>query len=419
MIKMRDNRKDKDDQKSIKREYQYDLAIIGGLGHVGLPLGIVFAHKGLETCLIDIDKEKVAQVQRGNMPFIEYDAEQLLKEVLANKKLSISLEQKTVAQARNVVIAIGTPIDEHLNPKTRQFLETLEQFKPYLNPKQTIIVRSTVYPNTCNQLQRMLKKGNDLEWKIAYCPERTVQGYAVRELTELPQIVSGLSNEAVDRAVVLFQKISPKIIKTSIKEAELTKLFSNVYRYIQFALTNEFYMISHKFEVDYDKIRKVMTEGYERIVNLPSPGFAAGPCLLKDTMQLAAFDPQGFQLGKVAMDINEGLPNFMIENLRREYDLEKSVVGILGMAFKANIDDIRDSLSFKLGKILRRHGSTVYYSDEFAQNPDFVSKEELIDRSDIVIIGVPHTAYNGLSIPQPKKVIDLWGVTKKNLSNHG
>ena len=186
MIKMKDKKKYGNDQDSLKKEYPYDIAIIGGLGHVGLPLGIVCADKGLETCLIDIDGKKAAQVQRGEMPFIEYGAEPLLKKVIASKKLSISLEQRTVAQARNVVIAIGTPIDEYLNPKTRQFLETIEQFKPHFNPEQTIIVRSTVYPNTCYQLQKMLKKENDLEWKIAYCPERIVQGYAVRELSELP-----------------------------------------------------------------------------------------------------------------------------------------------------------------------------------------------------------------------------------------
>ena len=147
-----------------------------------------------------------------------------------------------------------------------------------------------------------------------------------------------------------------KIITTSIKEAELIKLFSNAWRYIQFATANQFYMISENFGVDYNQVRSAMVDGYERAEKLPSAGFAAGPCLLKDTMQLSAFYNNNFLLGHTAMMVNEGLPNFIVEDLRKRYDIGKTTVGILGMAFKADIDDVRDSLSFKLGKILLFHG---------------------------------------------------------------
>ncbi len=196
-------------------------------------------------------------------------------------------------------------------------------------------------------------------------------------------------------------------------EAEMIKLFSNTWRYIQFAVANQFYMISNNFGVDYDKVRDAMREGYERAHSVPGAGFAAGPCLLKDTMQLAAFSGNNFLLGHGAMMVNEGLPNYLVENLRKKHDLEKTKVGILGMAFKADIDDIRDSLSFKLGKILRFHGTQVYYSDEYAKNPDFVSKEELVKESDVIIVAVPHSAYKGLKIPKNKEVVDLWKVVGK------
>jgi UDP-N-acetyl-D-mannosaminuronic acid dehydrogenase len=156
-----------------------------------------------------------------------------------------------------------------------------------------------------------------------------------------------------------------------------------------------------------------MMEGYGRAATLPVAGFAAGPCLLKDTMQLSAFCGNEFILGHAAMMINEGLPNFIVKNLSKKYDLSKVSVGILGMAFKADIDDVRDSLSFKLGKILRFQGGTVYYSDEYAKNPDFISKEELLKLSDIVIVAVPHSAYKGLVIPARIEVVDLWGITKR------
>ncbi len=342
---------------------------------------------------------------------MEYDAEPILKKVIRNENLKISLDIGDVPLARYVIIAIGTPVDEYLNPKTRAFLDAVKNLKDHLHKDQIIIIRSTVYPHTCRQLLNML--GGD--WHIAYCPERIIQGYAIRELKGLPQIVAGLSEKAVEEASKLFGILSPKIIVASIGEAELVKLFSNAWRYIQFAVTNQFYMISNNFGVDYDKVRYAMVEGYGRAATLPTAGFAAGPCLLKDTMQLVAFNNNNFLLGHAAMMVNEGLPNFIVEDLRKKYDLSKTKVGILGMAFKADIDDIRDSLSYKLGKILRFHGAKVYYSDEFAKDPTFVSKEELIKLSDVVIIGVPHSSYKGLIIPEKAEVIDLWGITKKKL----
>ncbi|MCZ7355820.1 MAG: nucleotide sugar dehydrogenase [Candidatus Methanoperedens sp.] len=388
----------------------FDVIIVGGLGHVGLPLGLAFADKGLKVCLYDLDQKKADVVRQGTMPFIEYGAEPILKKVLKKGNLEISLDINSISKARNVIIAIGTPVDEYLNPKTRIFLEFFARLKENLHKDQLIIIRSTVYPRTCQQVLNLL--GGD-GWNIAYCPERIVQGYAIKELKELPQIIAGLSEKAIEDAAELFSVLSPKIIRTSIEEAELVKLFSNAWRYIQFAVTNQFYMIAHNFGVDYNRVRQAMMEGYGRAATLPTAGFAAGPCLLKDTMQLSAFNTNNFLLGHAAMMINEGLPNFIVEDLSRRYDLSKTAVGILGMAYKNDIDDIRDSLSYKLGKILRFYGARVYYSDEYAKDPTFVSKEEAINLSKVLIIGVPHSAYKQLKFPPNKEIIDLWGILKK------
>jgi UDP-N-acetyl-D-mannosaminuronic acid dehydrogenase len=385
----------------------YDIVIVGGLGHVGLPLGLVFANKKFRVCLYDVNADTAKQVRNGIMPFIEYGAEPILKKVLKNGNLEITTDAKNIAKAEHVIIAIGTPVDEYLNPRTRVFLESFARIKKYLHKEQTIIIRSSVYPNTCKQVMKLL---GGREWKIAYCPERIVQGYAVKELSVLPQIIAGMTNEAGDSASALFGAISPKIIRASMGEAELTKLFSNAWRYIQFAVTNQFYMISEGFGVDYNKVRYAMTEGYGRAATLPTAGFAAGPCLLKDTMQLSAFSSNNFLLGHAAMMINEGLPNFIVEKLRKTHDLANTTVGILGMAFKADIDDIRDSLSYKLGKIFRFHGAEVLYSDEFAKDPTFVSKERLLALSDVVIIGVPHSMYKQLPMRDDLEIIDIWGV---------
>ena len=256
--------------------------------------------------------------------------------------------------------------------------------------------------------------GNGKEnWHISYCPERIVQGHSMKELLELPQLVAGFSDKAIKDSTELFSKISPKIIHVSMGEAELAKLFANAWRYIQFSITNQFYMIAHNFGVDYNKVRNAMRDGYKRAETLPTAGFAAGPCLLKDTMQLAAYSGNTFLIGHAAMLINEGLPNFIVEDIKKRHDLSKIKVGILGMAFKADIDDVRDSLSFKLGKILRFNGAKVFYSDEYAKNPDFVTKEKLVKESEVIIVAVPHSAYKGMAIQKGKEVVDLWGTVQQ------
>ncbi|MDP2928742.1 MAG: nucleotide sugar dehydrogenase [Candidatus Omnitrophota bacterium] len=393
-----------------KSKEEFDVVIIGGLGHAGLPLGLTFANKGFKVCLYDIDAKKGDLVKRGVMPFMEEGAKAILKKVIKNGKLKISTDIRSVSMGRYVIIAIGTPIDEYLNPKMRAFLEFFNGIKKYLSPQQIIIVRSTVYPNTCRQMA--MTRGQKKPLHVAYCPERIVQGHAVKELIELPQIVAGLTNNARKMACELFSRVSPKIINLSVEEAELVKLFSNAWRYIQFAATNQFYMIAHNYGVEYNNVRKAMMEGYGRAATLPTAGFAAGPCLLKDTMQLVAFYGNNFHLGHAAMMINEGLPAFIVEGLKKKYDLNRVSVGILGMAFKADIDDTRDSLSYKLGKVLRFSGAKVYYSDEYAKDPTFVSKEKLILHSDVIIIGVPHSQYRSMVIPKHKEVVDLWGIIK-------
>jgi UDP-N-acetyl-D-mannosaminuronic acid dehydrogenase len=389
--------------------FKFDAVIVGGLGHVGLPLGLALANKGSKVALYDLDEKKAGIVRQGKMPFIEYDAEPILEKTLANGSLQVSTDVKAVAQGKNVIITIGTPVDEYLNPQTRVFLDSIAKLREHLRPEQTIIIRSTVYPRSCRQLLKLLE-GDGQTWHIAYCPERIAQGYAIRELATLPQLVAGLSEKAVEDACALFGTIAPKLIRVSMEEAELAKLFSNAWRYIQFAVTNQFYMISTEFGVEYDSVRKAMIDGYGRAATLASAGFAAGPCLLKDTMQLAAFQRNHFMLGHAAMMVNEGLPDFVVHTLSQSRDLAGAKVGILGMAFKADIDDTRSSLSYKLGKMLRFHGADVLYSDEFAQDPTFVSKEKLVESCEVVIVGAPHSVYRELKIPPQVEVVDLWGV---------
>jgi len=385
----------------------YDLIIIGGYGHIGLPMGIVLADSGFQVGLYDIDKTKEPTIKAGKMPFLEYDAEPMLARVIG-KTLHCVDSLSSIADSKSIVITIGTPLDEYLNPKLMPMFSLATDMLPFLHDEHHIILRSTVYPGTTARLYDFFAE-HGLNLHLSFCPERIAQGYAIREFSKLPQLISGFSEPAVALSREIFGRVGQTLIELDVLEAEMAKLFSNAWRYIQFSIANQFYMIATEKGVDFNRIHHAMTYQYERAQDFPRPGFSAGPCLLKDTMQLSAFYSNHFMLGQSAMLINEGLPAFIVNQLQERFDLKQESVGILGMAFKANVDDTRDSLSYKLGKLLRFHGANVLYSDEFAQNPTFVPKEELVARSSIVILGVPHTNYRDLTIPTDKHLVDIWG----------
>jgi UDP-N-acetyl-D-mannosaminuronic acid dehydrogenase len=396
---------------TMGRIMSVDVVIVGGCGHVGLPFGIMLARAGLQVGLLDPDEAKKNLIRRGEMPFLEYGAEEPLADTIG-RTLHVLAGPADVAGAEYVVIAIGTPIDEHLNPRFGPLFAVLTQLAPLLGDTRHVVLRSTVFPGTTKELSRHLAT-LDLDVHLTYCPERIAQGYAMTELDRLPQIISGFSDEAIAGALRLFGRLTDRTIVVDVEEAELAKLFLNSWRYIQFAIANQFYMIAEERGLDYFRIHDAMVHGYERAADYPLPGFTAGPCLLKDTMQLSAFEQNRFPLGHAAMLVNEGLPGFLVSRLRDRFDLERTTVGILGMAFKADIDDTRDSLAYKLRKLLVFHGARVLASDAFAEDPSFVSVEQLLTESDVIVIGAPHAVYRELEWPPGKPVVDVWGFLRR------
>ena len=280
----------------MKKKFIFDICIVGGLGHVGLPLGILFASKGFKVCLNDINEKFAKKVAKGVMPFKEKNAQQLLKKAIKKNNLFVSFEPKTISEAKYVIITLGTPVNKKSIPETRQFLNAISKFSKFLNKSQIIIIRSSVYPGICEKTFNILKKKNIRD--LAYCPERIKQGYSIEELNQFPQIVSGFTKRAIKESSFLFKKLVPKVIVSNVNEVELIKLFTNAWRYIQFAIANEYFMICNNLGVNYEKIRKIMIKDYDRAKNLPSAGFAAGPCLFKDTLQLSHYYNSKFTLGK-------------------------------------------------------------------------------------------------------------------------
>ena len=383
------------------------ISIVGGGGHIGFPLGLAFANKGFLVNLVDINEKNLNKIQSGTPPFYEIGAKKLLTKILKNKKFIFSKNLESIKQSKYIIICIGTPIDKNLKPKIRDFLSFFEKIKKIVMKNQIIIIRSSIYPGLIYKIYSKLKEANK---NLAYCPERIVQSKALVELPILPQIISGFNYKVIKESRRLFKKICNKTIQTSLKEAELIKLFSNANRYINFAIANQLFMICNEYDVDFKRIRHQMQFGYERNINLANSGFTGGPCLLKDTMQLRAFYKNKFYLGTSSMKVNKGMIELVIKKLKKIKNHKKKIIGVLGMAFKAETDDIRDSLSIELIRKLKKKNLNIIYSDVYYKNKNTLDTQNLIKRSNIIIIGTPHKKYLKLRFPKNKIVIDIWGL---------
>ena len=392
--------------------FERDVVVVGGCGHVGLPLAVALADRGGRVGIYDVSEAAVEVVTGGGLPFAEPGAADVLKRVVAEGRLAASVSPEIVATAEYVVVVIGTPVDEHLNPDQIAIPNALAGCAPYLRSGQMLVLRSTVYPGVTALVEKMIA-GLGVRIDVAFCPERIAEGKAMTELFELPQIISSRTPRGMNRASALFSRLTGTLVPMTPEEAELAKLFTNAWRYIKFATANQLYMMANDQGLDFERIRQGLILDYPRAADMPGAGFAAGPCLFKDTLQLAAYNNNNFALGHTAMTINEGLPLYVVHRLAQRFDLAQLTVGILGMAFKAGSDDIRSSLSYKLKHILAFKAGAVLCTDPYVTtDPHLRPLDEVLTEADLLIIGAPHPEYADLATDKP--VADIW-----NLLGHG
>lgn len=381
------------------------VAIIGGCGHVGLPLGVKCALAGAATYLIDISEKAVATVNSGKFPFLEHGGDAQLQKALS-LGLTATNDRRSCQGCDVIVFVTGTPVDEHLNPKVTDVVKIFDDYKEYFDEKALVVMRSTLFPGTMEHLHNKLQQ-EKVNVLLAFCPERVAQGIALDEIDSLPQIVSSFDEESFQAAYSLFAALAPEIIRLTPLEAEMTKLMANSWRYLEFAIANQFYMIAESKGVDFFKIFQAIRYNYPRAKAYKSSGFAAGPCLFKDTMQLASYFNHQFYMGHSAMLVNEGLASFTVEKAITALggSLWNKKIGLLGMTFKADSDDIRESLSFRVKKVLEFNGAQVIWHDPFLEDSSELNL--LLEQSDLIVLGTPHSMYQELKFKQV--VIDVWG----------
>ncbi len=367
-----------------------DLVIVGGCGHVGLPLALSLADCGYQVGVNDIDELKIEQVMGGHVPFRETGAEELLRKLLPTGRLELSCDAAMLSRTRTVILVIGTPIDEFMNPSVRIFDRVLDELTPHLQNGSLVILRSTVYPGTSETVERRLRAAG-IEAHVAFCPERIAEGHALEELRTLPQLVGVTSDEAFARARVLFEKMGvASVIQTTPLEAELAKLLTNTWRYMKFAIANQFFQIVNRSGLDYNRVLNAIRQDYPRAADLPGPGFAP--------------------MGQAAMQVNEGLPGYIVDTLNSRQPLLGRTLGILGMAFKGESDDPRASLSYKLRKLAQFKGARVLCTDPYIVDETFEPLDKVLRESDVLVVGAPHRAYRGIEL-DGRDVVDIWGST--------
>jgi len=384
------------------------ISIVGGAGRVGLPLALVLAENNHSIKIIDTDLHKNKLINSRLMPFEEPETQQILSN-LSEESLIASESLDLMRESEVCILIIGTPVLPGGVPSAATLLKLIKELTPYLLRVKILILRSTVFPGVSREISEFFASIN-LDIEVTFCPERLVEGKAISEIKSLPQIIGALNEKAFELASTVFKPFSTEIIRTTLEEAELIKLFANSYRYLNFAISNQFFEICIENNINWENVWNALQHNYPRAASLPRPGFAAGPCLVKDTQQLNYFYQNKFNLGKVALEVNEGLPDFIVGRLRQFNDLSEKTVGILGMTFKGEIDDFRDSLSFRLKSLLNREAKEVLCSDVKLQKDYFITTNNLIEKSDIIIIATPHSAYRKLVINKP--LIDIWRITK-------
>lgn len=390
-------------------------AAVIGLGRVGLPFALFLASRGCAVRGIDTNPTVLEALAAGRMPFREEGGQEVLTAELG-RGFQPGSDLAALREVDTIVITLGTPVDDFNNPIFLPIETLLRQALPHLHAGQLLVLRSTVAPGATEHLGRLIERTTDFrigrDLFLAFCPERIAEGKSFSELPEVPQIVGGVDAASSARAAEFFRLVTPTIHTVDARSAELAKLFCNMYRYIDFAVANEFMMIASQHDRDIYPILTAINRDYKR-GGLKSPGLTGGPCLYKDGFFLTGKIPYN-ELISSAWKIHETTPAFLVEQVRARRPIDGSRAAILGLSFKKDIDDTRNSLAFKLKKILLAEGAEVRLHDPLIPSEPL---EDVLRGADLVFLAMNHDAFRVITpaflrerVHADAVVCDIWNL---------
>ncbi|MDQ6744761.1 MAG: nucleotide sugar dehydrogenase [Actinomycetota bacterium] len=374
----------------------YDRVVsVIGLGRVGLPLALSFADHGLRVLGVDHDIAVLDSLRAGQMPFQEAGTQELLERVMGSGRLELAERAADAARADDIVITIGTPSFSHVESDLRQVRSAVDDLLPLLRSEHALILRSTVAPGTTEFVAGYIEKRRDLrvgeDVFVAHAPERIAAGKFLEEIVTLPCIVGGVHDRSTERAARLFEVFGTRIVKTTPVQAELAKIWTNILRYTNFALPNLLMMDCERYDANVFEVIELINRDYPR-GGIAKPGLTAGTCLRKDfAFSEERSNSPGMLLA--VSRVNEAVPLFLVEGIKRRIgSLSGRKVAVLGLTFKRDTDDERDSLSPKLIRLLERELADVAVSDPYASTPTQPLGETVQD-ADVVIVATNHSEF--------------------------
>lgn len=399
------------------------MICIIGLGRVGLPLAVVFATKGIQVIGIDLDDKRLESIKNSKCPFYDVKVQEKLNE--ANKLGTLKVYKKIDEMIENpdvIIVSVGTGLKMDNMMNYSQLYDALEDITSKDLKNKLIILRSTMPVGTTSDIvipylenKTSLKLGED--FTIAVCPERILEGHAIDEINDLPEIVGGINKRANELVEELFKIInsSKEFLFTSPSSAEMAKLFTNIYRYTSFALSNEFAIWAERYGLDAEEIIRIANHNYSRS-NIPMPGFCGGPCLSKDGIFLDN-NTTFASIVSIAWKMNESIPQHITNNLKKVVGtLVGKKISVLGLSFKAGSDDTRQSPSAKLVNILKAYGANVQVYDPHVNGTSTLS--EVLENPEIVVLATNHKEFQNI-VEDIKKsgcklVYDVWSMYKNH-----
>jgi UDP-N-acetyl-D-mannosaminuronic acid dehydrogenase len=374
-----------------------DVSVIG-LGRVGLPLALSLADRGLSVVGIDRDHERLDAVREGRLPFQENGGEEVIERVHASDRLEVSERVADAARARHIILTLGTPSFSHIEIDMRDIRSVLDDLLPVLEPGHSVVLRSTIAPNTTDFVAGYLTKKRGFEIGtdvfVAHAPERIAAGRFFEEIDSLPQIVGGVGERSTDVVAELFDVYDAPVVKTSPVQAELAKIWTNILRYATFALPNLLMMDCEQYDANVFEVIDLINENYPR-GGMKMPGFTAGTCLRKDfTFSEERSYAPGMLLA--VSRVNESVPLFLVQGMKRRLggSLAGKKIAVLGLAFKADTDDERDSLAHKLIRLLERELADVAIHDPIVPTPT-QPFEDAVEGADAVVVAANHSVFCG------------------------
>src|ERR671930_590036 len=393
----------------------YDVSVIG-LGRVGLPLALSFADRGLRVIGVDNDPARIACLADGRMPFAEPGAQELLTRVLAAGTFSTSQVATDAGRARDIVLTLGTPSFSHIEIDMRDIRSVLDDLLPVLEPGHGIVLRSTIAPGTTEFVAGYLAKHRDFaigeDVFVTHAPERIAAGRFLEEIDTLPCIIGGVGERSGERTAALFSVFAAPIVQTTPVQAELAKIWTNILRYTQFALPNLLMMDCEQYGANVFDVIDLINRDYPR-GGMAAPGLTAGTCLRKD---FAFSEERSSAPGMLlaVSRVHETMPRFLVEGLKQRLggSLAGKKVAVLGLTFKRDSDDTRDSLSYKLIRLLERELAHVSRHDPYVP-AETVPLESALAGAEAVVIATNHSAYDRVlpQLPKSALLVDPWNVT--------